>query len=61
MIERRRGERRRIRTMNTLDTWTSFGPVIRLLIAVAIIGGFAWGVLQIVQLVAYLKLTLTGS
>lgn len=60
MIERRKGERRH-RTMDTLDTWAGFGPVIRLLITVAIIGGVLWMAVQIAGLILMLKLALTGS
>lgn len=59
MTERR--EKRIDQTLDALDAWAGVGVFARLLIMVAIIAAFAWGALQLVQLIGMLKLALTGS
>lgn len=58
---RKTNDRRKNNTIDSLNTWVSFGPVIRLLIVFAIIGGVLWMAVQIAGLVLMLKLALTGS
>lgn len=58
---RKTNDRRKNQTVDALNTWVSFGPVIRLLIVFAIIGGVLWMAVQIAGLILMLKLALTGS
>lgn len=58
---RKTSDRRKNQTVDALNTWVSFGPVIRLLIVFAIIGGVLWMAVQIAGLILMLKLALTGS
>lgn len=58
---RKTSDRRKNQTVDALNTWAGFGPVIRLLITVAIIGGVLWMAVQIAGLILMLKLALTGS
>lgn len=58
---RKTNDRWKNNTIDALNTWVSFGPVIRLLIVFAIIGGVLWMAVQIAGLILMLKLALTGS
>lgn len=58
---RKASDRRKYQTVDALNTWVSFGPVIRLLLVFAIIGGVLWMAVQIAGLILMLKLALTGS
>lgn len=58
---RKTNDRWKNSTIDSLNTWVSFGPVIRLLIVFAIIGGVLWMAVQIAGLILMLKLALTGS
>lgn len=58
---RKTNDRRKNQTVDALNTWVSFGPVIRLLLVFAIIGGVLWMAVQIAGLILMLKLALTGS
>ena len=60
MIERRNIDgQRKANTLGAMDAWAGIGPVIRLLVTVAIIAGACWLVLQIAQLIAMLVFVLS--